>query len=119
MPPPKHVKGTPPIASEKPERDTRGSSGYTKIKVRHIFCEKHTKILIAMEKLQGGMAFAEVAKEYSEDKARQGGELGWKGKGEMVNEFSDAAYSLPIGGHSEAPVKTPFGWHIILCEDKK
>jgi NIMA-interacting peptidyl-prolyl cis-trans isomerase 4 len=119
MPPPKaHAKGSA-AAEPKAEKDTRGSSGYTKIKVRHIFCEKHGKIMQAMEKLAEGKAFADVAKEYSEDKARQGGELGWKGKGEMVSEFSDAAYALPIGGVSEAPVKTPFGWHIILTEDKK
>lgn len=43
-----------------------------KLQVRHILCEKQSKILEAMEKLKGGMKFNEVAAQYSEDKARQG-----------------------------------------------
>lgn len=40
--------------------------------VRHIMCEKQSKILEAMEKLKAGVKFNEVATLYSEDKARQG-----------------------------------------------
>jgi parvulin-like peptidyl-prolyl isomerase len=40
--------------------------------VRHILCEKQSKILEAMEKLKAGVKFNEVATQYSEDKARQG-----------------------------------------------
>ena len=40
--------------------------------MRHILCEKQSKILEAMEKLKGGMKFNEVAATFSEDKARQG-----------------------------------------------
>lgn len=42
------------------------------LKVRHILCEKHSKIMEAMEKLREGQKFNEVASTYSEDKARQG-----------------------------------------------
>lgn len=42
------------------------------LQVRHILCEKHSKIMEAMEKLKAGMKFNEVASQYSEDKARQG-----------------------------------------------
>lgn len=41
-------------------------------KVRHIFCEKHSKVMEAMAKLKEGQKFSEVATAYSEDKARQG-----------------------------------------------
>lgn len=40
--------------------------------MRHILCEKQSKVLEALEKLKGGMKFNEVATQYSEDKARQG-----------------------------------------------
>jgi len=40
--------------------------------VRHILCEKQSKILEALEKLKAGVKFNEVATQYSEDKARQG-----------------------------------------------
>lgn len=42
------------------------------INVRHILCEKHSKKEEAAEKLRGGAKFDEVAREFSEDKARQG-----------------------------------------------
>lgn len=41
-------------------------------KVRHILCEKHSKVMEAMAKLKEGQKFNEVATAYSEDKARQG-----------------------------------------------
>lgn len=73
----------------------------------------------AMQKLQEGGNFADVAKNFSEDKARQGGDLGWKNRGEMVGPFQDAAFAQSIGVYSSAPVKTQFGYHIILVEDRK
>lgn len=42
------------------------------LQVRHILCEKQSKILEALEKLKAGMKFNEVAATYSEDKARSG-----------------------------------------------
>jgi len=42
------------------------------VKVRHILCEKHSKVMEAMAKIQEGQKFNEVASTYSEDKARQG-----------------------------------------------
>ncbi|XP_067904094.1 peptidyl-prolyl cis-trans isomerase NIMA-interacting 4 isoform X2 [Heterodontus francisci] len=54
------------------EKKDKGSKGGNAVKVRHILCEKHSKIMEAMEKLKSGMKFNEVASQYSEDKARQG-----------------------------------------------
>jgi len=46
--------------------------GAQQINVRHILCEKHSKKEEALEKLKGGAKFDEVAREFSEDKARVG-----------------------------------------------
>ncbi|XP_072361353.1 peptidyl-prolyl cis-trans isomerase NIMA-interacting 4 isoform X2 [Scyliorhinus torazame] len=54
------------------DKKDKGSKGGNAVKVRHILCEKHSKIMEAMEKLKSGMKFNEVASQYSEDKARQG-----------------------------------------------
>jgi len=88
------------------------------VKVRHILCEKHSKIQEAYAKLQEGDSFASVAEKFSEDKARQGGSLGWMARGSMVGEFQEKAFSQPIGKISD-PFKTKFGYHILLVEDRK
>ena len=51
-------------------------SGSRSINVRHILCEKQSKCLEALEKIKAGAKFNEVATQYSEDKARNGGSLG-------------------------------------------
>ncbi|XP_058793546.1 peptidyl-prolyl cis-trans isomerase NIMA-interacting 4 [Phymastichus coffea] len=98
--------------------------GGTAVKVRHILCEKQSKILEAMEKLKAGQKFNEVATAYSEDKARSGGDLGWMTRGSMVGPFQEAAFALPVSSlgspvYTDPPVKTKFGYHIIMVEGKK
>jgi len=118
---PKKKKQEVPDDEEVQEQQQGGGKekkGGTKVKVRHILCEKHGKIMEALEKLQEGTPFPEVAREYSEDKARQGGDLGWQIRGQMVGEFQDRAFAQPIGVFSQ-PFRTQFGYHIILVEDKK
>jgi len=104
------------------EEDDGGSGGKkgggTKVKVRHILCEKHSKIMEAYEKLKAGEAFDKVASAYSEDKARQGGSLGWMVRGSMVGPFQERAFSQSIGKYSE-PFKTQFGYHVLLVEDRQ
>jgi NIMA-interacting peptidyl-prolyl cis-trans isomerase 4 len=74
--------------------------GGTKVKVRHILCEKYSKIQDALAKLKEGVPFAEVAKQYSEDKARHGGDLGWlvRGSMEYVMSLSFRFKSLSFSG---------------------
>lgn len=60
------------------DKDADDSSSKSKLKaatsinVRHILCEKHSKKEEALEKIKNGAKFDEVAREMSEDKARQG-----------------------------------------------
>ncbi|HPM01514.1 MAG TPA: peptidylprolyl isomerase [Candidatus Cloacimonadota bacterium] len=70
--------------------------------------------------LLSGQDFAELAKSYSQDpgSASRGGDLGFFAKGSMVTEFSDVAFSLPVGQVSQ-PFKTSFGWHILKVTGKK
>ncbi|CAH0381030.1 unnamed protein product [Bemisia tabaci] len=98
--------------------------GGNAVKVRHILCEKQSKSLEALEKLKNGGKFPEIAAQYSEDKARSGGDLGWMTRGSMVGAFQDAAFALPVSTvanpvYTDPPVKTKFGYHIIMVEGKK
>jgi foldase protein PrsA len=67
--------------------------------------------------IKAGKSFQDAAKEYSEDPGSKdtGGELGWFRKTDMVQQFSDAAFAMKAGQISE-PVKTNFGYHLILVE---
>ncbi|GAB1429407.1 peptidylprolyl isomerase [Ignavibacteria bacterium] len=72
------------------------------------------------DSLKNGGNFADFAKRYSADpgSAASGGELGWTDRGKFVPEYEKAAYDMQPGELSQ-PVETPFGYHLILTEDKK
>ncbi len=64
--------------------------------------------------------FASIAKKYSTDPGSkdEGGNLGYISKGAMVKEFENAAFQLDTGSVSQ-PVRTEFGYHLLLVQDKK
>ncbi len=74
-----------------------------------------------IKKLDNGEDFAKLAKEYSEDTSNKdkGGDLGYFNKGKMVSEFETAAYKLKLNKYTTEPVKTEFGYHIILKTGEK
>lgn len=71
------------------------------------------------ERLKRGEDFARLAQEISlGPEGKQGGDLGFFGKGEMPKEFEDVVFSLPTGRLSQV-VKTPYGYHIFRVEEKR
>ena len=75
------------------------------------------KIIEIRKQLKEGKDFIELVKQESDD-AQNNGHLGTFGKGRMVPPFEKAAFALETGEISD-PVKTQFGWHLILLHDKK
>lgn len=73
-----------------------------------------------LKRLHEGADFAELAKTMSDDPgaARQGGDLGFFGRGKMVPEFEAVAFALKPGDISDI-VKTQFGYHIILVTGRR
>jgi peptidyl-prolyl cis-trans isomerase C len=87
-------------------------------KARHILLdnEEDAKSVIGM--LDSGRDFSELAKEKSTGPSGpSGGELGWFSAGQMVAEFSEATAAMEKGTYSKTPVKTQFGWHVIMLDD--
>ena len=77
------------------------------------------KIDTVRAEIIAGKTFSDAAKEYSEDVGSNelGGSLDPFSRGEMVQEFEDAAFSTPIGEITD-PIRTSFGWHIMLINER-
>ena len=72
-------------------------------------------------KLNNGEKFADLAKEYSSDKATssKGGDLGYFDLDDMATAFSDAVKELKVDEYTKEPIKTEYGYHIILKTGEK
>ena len=93
-------------------------SGET-VRASHILVDSREKAeSIRQRLLSGALSFEDAARAESTCPSReQGGDLGVFGRGQMVKEFEDAAFSLAPGEISE-PVETQFGWHLIRVAEK-
>ncbi|MCM3169337.1 peptidylprolyl isomerase [Peribacillus frigoritolerans] len=90
------------------------------VEASHILVEDEKTAKKVAKELAAGGDFAKLAAEYSTDTetADNGGNLGYFGKGDMVEEFEDVAFNLDKNKVSD-PVKTEYGYHIIKVTGKK
>jgi len=104
----RHILIKTPLPGPDGKVDTKGAE------------EARKKAEDVLKQIKAGGNFAELAKKYSEDpgSAKNGGSLGWIGKGRTVPEFEKAAFSLPKGGTSDL-VQSSYGFHIIHVDDKQ
>jgi len=100
----------------------KAQSAGTEYKARHILVENEAEAKDVIAKLQRNpKAFAGLAKEKSKDSRSKvnGGDLGWFDPRGMVPEFGAAVAKLAKGEFTEEPVKSQFGYHVILLEDSR
>lgn len=89
------------------------------VELRQIFCGSRDEIHKALNELQLGEPFAEVARRYSKGpEADQGGDLGWVQKKVLPKKLERAAFALKKGKYSDVIV-SPYGWHIFYAEDRR
>ncbi len=105
-------------------RETVSQATPERVRARHVLVstrgssrsniQAQERIREIQEQLASGVDFAQVAQTFSDDisTAPLGGDLGWFGTGEMVQEFEQAAFSTPVNTVSQ-PFKSAFGWHIV------
>ena len=97
-----------------------GGADPKEFKARHILVKDEAKAKKLIEELNDGANFEEVAKKESTGPSgKNGGDLGWFSSAQMVPAFSKATAKLKKGTHSQKPVKTRFGFHIIKLEDTR
>lgn len=89
------------------------------VNAKHILTDSEEKCQEILESiLNGEKTFEDSAKEFSTcPSSARGGDLGQFGRGQMVKEFEDVAFTAEIG-EVKGPVKTQFGYHLIKVENK-
>ncbi len=88
------------------------------VSARHILVDSLDNANEVLAAINIGMDFGEAARKFSSCPSKeQGGSLGYFERGMMVPEFEEAAFTLEKGKLS-SPVKTQFGYHIIMVDDK-
>ncbi len=95
------------------------ANGGKEYRARHILVTTEDEAKSIIASLKSGGNFEEIAKKLSKDpgSGANGGELDWAPAGNYVKEFADALAALEKGKMTETPVKTQFGYHVILLED--
>ena len=89
------------------------------VNAAHILVNSEKDAQSIMARLEKGEKFEDLAKRFSKCPSKsKGGNLGWFNKGDMVPEFENAAFNAKKG-EVVGPVKTQFGYHLILVKDMK
>lgn len=93
---------------------TLTKGGSMQVSAKHILVDQEFEANDIIKKFNDGTDFEALAKDFSKcPSSAQGGDLGRFGKGMMVKPFEEATFALEVGQVS-APVKTQFGYHVIL-----
>lgn len=116
-----YLKANPVTDAEiKAEYDSKvAAENGTEYKARHILVKTEDEAKKLIAELDKGAKFADLATKHSTDTSAKGGDLGWFVASQMVEPFSKAVTELENGKYTKAPVKTQFGWHVILREESR
>jgi peptidyl-prolyl cis-trans isomerase C len=103
------------------QRDVIDAPREEQVSARHILVPTEAEArAIAIEARRPGVDFADLARRRSTGPgAREGGDLGFFRRGDMIPEFAEAAFALQPGQITEAPIRTQFGWHVIRVEARR
>lgn len=110
-----------------PEADARREYDAVKARVgdkeykgRHILVQQEDEAKAIIARLVKGEKFEDLAKQSIDPGSKErGGDLGWSTPAAYVKPFSDALVALKPGTYTKEPVKSDFGYHVILLEDTR
>ncbi len=114
---------THPVTDEQVKKEYEeitAKLGNKEYKARHILVETEDAAKAILVRLSKGEKLEDLAKESKDPGSKdRGGDLGWANPASFVPAFSAAMVKLEKGKFTAAPVKTDFGWHIIMLEDTR
>jgi|UniRef100_A0A7C4ASF5 peptidyl-prolyl cis-trans isomerase C len=89
------------------------------VHLHHILVNTEKEAKAVMDRLKKGEKFADIASQVSICPSKsKGGDLGWLPKGSLVPEIEETAFTAKQGVPT-GPVKSKFGYHVLLVEDRK
>lgn len=96
-----------------------GDKLVNEVRASHILVSSEQEANNLLNQIRSGTKFEDLAMKHSQcPSGKQGGDLGFFGRGQMVPAFENAAFSMEPGQVS-APVKTQFGYHLIKVTGKR
>jgi peptidyl-prolyl cis-trans isomerase C len=112
-----------PISEDRLKKDyeaIKANLGTTEYKPRHILVATEDEAKAIIAKLEKGEKFSELAKQSKDPGSKDnGGELGWSSPSTYVKPFAEALTKLKKGEYTKTPVKTDFGYHVIMLDDTR
>ena len=94
--------------------------GGTEYKAQHILVKEEAEAQTVIDNLKKGAKFEELAKQSIDPGSKDnGGDLGWAASSNYVKPFADALAALEKGKYTDKPVKSDFGYHVIMLEDTR
>ncbi len=112
-----------PVSEDKLKKEyesIKTQAGNIEYKSRHVLVEKEDEAKAIIAKLDKGEKIADLAKQSKDPGSKDnGGDLGWSAPAAYVKPFADAIKLLKKGEYTKTPVKTDFGYHVILLEDSR
>src|SRR3569623_913327 len=102
-------------------QDKVATKNVKEFKARHILVPTEAEAKDVIAQLDKGAPPSELAKTKSKDRAsaESGGDLGWFSAGQMVPQFSQAVTTLDKGKYTKTPVRTQFGYHVVVLDDTR
>lgn len=96
------------------------NKGKQEVHARHILVKTEDEAKQVIKDLDAGKKFEDLAKERSSDpSAKNGGDIGFFAKDELIPAFSAAAFALKPGTYTKEPVKSEFGYHVIYAVETR
>jgi peptidyl-prolyl cis-trans isomerase C len=112
-----------PVSEEAIKKEyeaVKSQLGDKEYKARHILVETEAQAKELIAKLKKGDKFEDLAKESKDPGSKErGGDLGWAAPSSYVKPFSEAMIKLEKGKYTETPVKSDFGYHVIMLDDAR
>ena len=100
--------------------NTKARSGDKEFRLRQVVVASEDEARGVIARLRAGETMQNLASLSRDEGSRaRGGDLGWIAQGNLLPQFAEAVQKLAKGQHTQQPVKSPAGWHIILLEEQR